>query len=186
MTGPWVAAFLVLWVVVAALTLVLIGLVRRVALLLQTNQPSASSLDELSQLPLLAQVPNFSLLDPELGPVSLDAALEETSIILLTRRGCRPCATLLDGLESLRTMAYDLLPLIVISDEPHQENGAGTTPAGYRVLYDPRNESATVFRTPATPYAFVLSADRLVLEKRIPEGVEDLFDLSSNQMSRVT
>lgn len=55
---------------------------------------------------------------------------------------------------------------------------------GYAPFHDVGMQALAAFDTVATPFAFVLNEDRLVLQKRPPESVDDLVEMTQNQLGR--
>lgn len=183
MSWPWIVAFVALWATLAVVAAIVIGVLRRVIPLLEASMAqSIGELSDLSRISLLSQVPDFRLLDANGSETSLGVSVTEISLIVLTSSTCGPCQLLLNELDRLAEPVDGMLPILVItdqSDEAHQ----GRATAAYNVFVDIDRSAKGAFQTSATPYAFTVSGSLVLLEKRVPNSIGDLREMSRSQKS---
>jgi hypothetical protein len=176
-TGPWIAAFAALSALVVALFVVVLGLVSRVATVLEQaearlREPPVMPADGLAPGSL---VPEFQASDAGGRPVLGSSLRGQPSIYLLLSQGCEPCQQLAAKLRaSDRTLAARLVAVV---DAPA---GPSTLelPTGITVLYDHHGVVGRAFASIGTPHAFAVDGDGRVVASAVPGSVDDLDALA--------
>ena len=175
MTGPWLAAFVVLWVLVLLLAVLVLGVLRRVVPVLDRLERGQAQAAGGFGLPVGSELPGFEARDREGGAVTGDA-IPRPGIVLFLDPECRPCRKLAD---ELRSAAANLsrVPLAFVAPD----TGAGrqlVPPAGL-VLLQTGQAISRAFQTSITPHAFLIDANGRVSDQTIPESVADLNALAA-------
>ncbi len=178
MTGPWLAAFVILWALVLLLALLVLGVLRRVVPLLDRLEEQQQTVPGLG-LPAGTRVPAFEAHDREGDAVTADA-IPRPGIVLFIEPGCGPCEKLA---EELRSDAANLdgVPLVFVAPDTN-EGRELVPPAGF-VLLQSGHAISHAFQTSITPHAFLVDADGRLSEHTIPESVADL-NLLAAQLGR--
>ena len=169
MTGPWIIAFLGLCALVALLTVVLLGLMRRVAILLESLQPPPDLRDIL---PVGSKVPAFEVRDEIGGLIGSDDLIREPTVLLMLSSGCSPCRRLAAELEA----AHPELPVPTIALVDGDDDVTTFGRLGF-----PVHRSATAFqafRSSATPVGFALDRDRVVVARGVVNSADRLTELA--------
>ena len=166
MTGPWIAAFSALAALVVVLGLVLLGLVRRIAEVLEEAESRLRSQPQIMDLGGLApgtRVPPFDLSDAQGAIVSFAELGGEPFIAAILSPGCAPCKTLAEELGGAGDA--DLGASLVVITEDSAEGRALPLPSGLRVLYQRDEAASHALETKAYPFAFALDGDLTVIAK---------------------
>lgn len=179
MSAPWIVAFAVTWAVVAVLAVLVLGLLRRITGVLELAE---SRLSELPTGPAIGgAAPGTAI-----RPFTIKAADAQTTveflrlqesapaIYLFMNSSCRPCKRLANELGRHHESIGDV-PLYVILNEGEEE--FGLTP-GPHVFSQSDREASEAFMNDATPQAFLVDRGNRVVEKSIPNAIEDLRQLA--------
>jgi methylamine dehydrogenase accessory protein MauD len=182
MSGWWLTSYVVLWVLVALLTLVVVALARQVGTLhLRLGPRGALELDD--EGPALGEAPEaITVID--LG--GREAALGgpgEPQLLLFVSPGCPVCREVLPSLPAA-ARAGRLTPYVIV-DAGREESAESYRHEriGAPVLAAP--EVARDYRVPGTPYAVVLDAMGVVRAKGTVNTLEQLEGLVDTAKSRL-
>lgn len=178
MSGPWIAAFGALTVVVGLLAVITLGTLRRVLMALDRPSGTSASFD-LGGLPLLASVPRLELRQRANGSVQFPSVVDETSIVLLMESQCAPCRDLTKALNRTDGRVNGV-PVVALLEDT-DEGRSFPVPEAIQVYYGDSSEIARAFATTATPYAFVIDNTGVVLERGIPNDLADLKEMAAHQ-----
>lgn len=177
MNGAWITAFTVLAVVVVIQGVVLVGVMTRFTGVLTQLQGLLGNvrLDELFRgLPDGSHAPPFPAARHVAGP-----ALPTTgtaTLLLFVEDDCLPCRDLLTEVTKRQPQLPWVHPVAVL--HPGQPTAMPALPNGWTVLStDDSREWSRSFHVTATPYAYVIDAERRIAASGIPNVTEDLFDL---------
>jgi hypothetical protein len=178
-TGPWIAAFVGLWVVVLLVALLQLGLVRRAGSLLEQVELQLSSIQVAASIQGLAagsRVPDVDLRDASGHRRRLREWDDEAAVFLLLSDECEPCQTLL---ADLRDRSGNILGhhIVAIFDE-YSAGLHPVLPPGMVVLYQSDESASQAFRTSATPHAFVTDGKGTIVASGIPNSSSDLARLA--------
>jgi thiol-disulfide isomerase/thioredoxin len=177
MSGPWIAAFVCLTVLVMLLALMVLGVMRRmVGVLERAERMLANELDGIS---LLSAVPTFEVIDRAGQIVSSQQILKETSLLLFLESGCAPCRAIASDLAESNGLIGSL-PLIVVAGEEGLDDDFKLSPK-IAVVRQRNREVARLFKSVATPHAFVVDEDGVVLDRVIPGARRDLERMAERQ-----
>jgi hypothetical protein len=176
-TPAWIAAVCALWALVLLLAFLVLGTLRRVtAVLEQVRVPETPA---LGAAPTTVVEP-FELYD-DLGlRVGSDELLvEPATILLFIEPGCTPCLRLTEQLEGVGEYLVGVPIYVVAPKLP--PTGEMEFPRGVRILYDRGGRVTGAFSNRATPQAYAVGSNRLVLDRRVPASLDDLTEMASFQ-----
>jgi peroxiredoxin len=177
MTSAWIAAYAALALLVALLTVLVLGLIRRSALLIERVEARLAHADdtEIGGLATGEVVPGFSARTVD-GEVVTNHDLDGSlSIVLFLSASCVACRKLNDDLVSGSAPQLGAR-LVVVTDDPHQAR-AFAEASHVEVLLRGDGAVARAFESFATPQAFVLDESRRVLASGTPNEWEQLRQL---------
>lgn len=183
MTGPWIVAFAALWIVVVLLTLVVLGVLRRVIPILAQAEEALSRATEAGRhggLRAGAQVPPFSV------QTLSGATLNETdlrgspSAVLFLGHTCKACEWLVADLNVGRIPQLGAL-LVVVSDDARQAQ-AFRSAGDIAIVAEDGGALARAFESDRTPQAFVVGEDGRIRGSGTPNDWQDLQDLLSQHV----
>jgi hypothetical protein len=182
-TVPWIVAFAVLWVVVLLLLLVVLGLLRRVSEALERSASALTVDDVAVGAPLLSTIAPFDLVNADGQTVRFPALLPRTSIVLFVGSDCPACEVLLEQLSEVGG-AVDGVPLLVVVEGLTTNAGRARLPAGLRVFGQRGLEASDAFNNRATPQAYTVDVDGVVLERRVPGALAYLREMAMHQQGK--
>jgi hypothetical protein len=179
---PWIAAVVVLWLTLLVVIAVLLGLLRRIAGVLEAAEAGivagGRGLD-LGGAPVGSTVPSFAVSRVNGESASFPELLETTSIAVLMGADCTPCRELLADLRDAPE-ALDGVPVkVLLEDSPESRSLVGGAPVD--VLYVHDRAAAKAFASDATPHAFTVFPGGIVLDRRVPGGLHDLREMARRQ-----
>jgi hypothetical protein len=166
-------AFLGLSALVGLIGFLILGLMRRVVLLLEALEDRAGSQIH-GGLPSGSRVPAFEVLDGDGSLISSAELLHEPVVVLLVSSSCSPCLDLAAELRGLRSPLP--IPLIVIRDGHDQPNGFDGL--GHQVLRDV--SAFRAFANSATPFGYAVDADGTVAASGVTSTSEALLELAES------
>lgn len=191
MSGPWIVAFVVLWVLVLVLAVVVLGLLRRVApLLAQTEEILKSGRlgGDLAVGGLQAgeEVPSFEVVDRDGGRARFGEELSLPGVFLFLENGCPPCEALAGELGE-RAGSLAGVPLYVFPDKDSgdEEKFVALGETGLRVLKQQDGQASEAFQQKASPQAFAVSKEERVVEAKIANSVGQLEEMARKAGVRV-
>jgi len=185
MSTPWIVAFIVQWIVVIATAVVVIGLLRRTAAALEAAEASREAPVSLGGIPIASRAPDFTVYEatgthagPHAGPARITAEelLDGPTILLFMEQHCPPCRQLASEIAPVFEQGNSVNLRVVLDEEdgtPHW------LPDDVPVVYQRERELSHAFQNSASPQAYLLDGDRLVLAKRIVRSIDDLREMSS-------
>lgn len=177
MTTPWIAAFVGLSVVVVMLGLLVLGMLRRLAPLIERSEQVLSTAERrvaVGGLPPGTAVPAFVAEQVEGAAFSASDLRGTTTIVLFLDSDCKACEELVADLVHDRVPDIGA-PLVVVSDERAEARTLARS-TDVVVLVDEDRSLATAFETRVTPQAFVLSDGR-VRASGTPNNWESMSNL---------
>jgi thiol-disulfide isomerase/thioredoxin len=179
MSGPWIAAFACLWLLVLLLGFTVVGVMRRMTGVLERTEHLLSQ--ESDGVPPLTLIPPFEVVDEAGESLSSEHLLREPTIVLFMESGCKPCRALAAELADSRG-AIGRVPLVVIAGDEGLGDGFGLSP-DIPVLRQHGRDVAKLFKSLATPHAFVVDGAGVVLDRVIPGSVGDLEQMAERQQA---
>jgi hypothetical protein len=179
MTGPWLVAFVVLWALVLLLGVLVLGVLRRVAPILDRLEEQQQTVPGFG-LPAGTRVPAFEARDREGKAVDADA-IPRPGIVLFLEPGCRPCEKLVKELRS-GAVKLDGVPLVFVA--PDTDEGRELVPPIGLLMLQTGRDISRAFQTSVTPHAFLIDADGRLSNQTIPESIADLNFLAA-QLGRM-
>jgi hypothetical protein len=174
----WAIVIIVLWLAVACLAVVMLGVLRQVTAQLQRPPQRRVRMGPTPGTP----VPGFTGHDTGGMPFT-DAQLRgQPNVLLFLSSGCGPCQKLAG---EMRGAGPDELPgsLTVVTDPGGAE--ALQLPAGLRVVLDPARDIADVLEVPGRPFAIAVAEDGIIRATRVPNTLAELSMLAGRVVSAV-
>jgi hypothetical protein len=176
-TGPWIAAFVVLWLLVLALAFLHLGVLRRILPVLEAAERHGHGARfGLGGLPAGTPLPDFEVETEAGDPVHTRDLRNRQAVWLLASPGCEPCEALAAELREAGEPALGV-PLLAISDVSETELTLGLPP-GVTTLYQRQGAAADALRTDATPHALAVDARGVVVATTTPNTLDDLRALA--------
>lgn len=181
MTTGWAIENVVQWLAIAALTIVLIGVLRQVALLREQAAAGPAMLIQPSAAAVGTRLPAFASAGD--GSVTEPATLlgGRPAIMLFLSAGCGPCLSL--AAEIASTGLPDELSGSLIAVMAPGSESVVPLPAGIHVLAVPDAECDQVFGVPARPFAMAVNADGVITAKQPVNTVADLTGVATSAWS---
>jgi hypothetical protein len=169
----WIAALLVLWLVTGVLAALVLGLLRRIAPILERAETMASS--AVTPPPGLSPgttVPSFELTKVGGGTVTSAGLLGTGFVMLFVSSGCRPCRKLAEEIRRGDPSGL-AVELIVVADESDVDAELGQWPSA-TLTFQRGQRVSSAFRTSATPHGFAIDSAGTVLATAFPSSLETL------------
>lgn len=172
MPAPWVALIVVLWAVVIMLTVVVLGLLRRIQHLQPSPLPAAAPRPTLSGPTLGRLVPVVDGYE-ELAPRPLD---HRPRVVLFLSSSCGMCVKVAEGLRSRYACldaptCFDDVDLVLVTDPAGATSLADLASL---VISQTDGKLSERWQIPGTPYAVAVGDDGIV---RAASFVTDFVDL---------
>jgi hypothetical protein len=177
MSGPWIVAFGCLWLVVLLIGFSVVGVVRRISGVLEGSERLLAR--EIEGAEPLSLIPPFELIDEVGDLVSSQAVITETTLLLFMDSHCGPCQVLLSDLTR-HGDELGRVPIVVVADEEGLADGFQLPPT-VSVFRQRQREVARLFRSVATPQAFVVDSAGVVLDRTVPGSAADLRRMAARQ-----
>ena len=184
MSTAWVIAFVVLAAAVIVNLVVVVGLLRRIAPVLEGAErelaQSVGALDVPGGVPLLGRASPFHVYTHDGLRISSDELLSETTILLFMEAGCQPCRELISQLHP-NGEGLDEIPLVIVIPDADAYENLKLDGAHVRIVLQPDRAASRAFQTEATPSAFVVYPGGVVLDRLVPRSWADLQLLARRQ-----
>lgn len=172
----WAIVVVVQWLAIAALAVVVLGVLRQVAPHLQRAAAPAPPHDYRNQGPTVgARLPAFAARDAGGGIVDGGAPAGRPGVLLFLSASCRPCLRLARLLSAPDVPAALTGSLTVVCDPEGAEMLA--FPAWLPVLTMSDAEGREVLGVHGRPFAVAVGADGTVTGKRMVNTIAHLTDL---------
>jgi hypothetical protein len=172
MPAPWVALIIVLWVVMIMLTVVVLGLLRRIQHLQPPPFPKPTPRPALTGPPLGQLAPTVAGYK-DLVPSPTD---DRPRVIVFLSSSCGMCVKIAEELRSRYAYvdaltSFDDVELVLVTDPVWAESLADLTPL---VVGQVDGKLSERWQIPGTPYAVAINDDGTV---RAATFVKDFADL---------
>lgn len=182
MTGPWVSAFVALWIVVLFMLFLQVGLLRRTAAILERAEGRSGVWSPASMgVPPGASIPDFEAADADGSQFESWSQFGRRAIYLFVEEDCEPCRSLLD--DMVRQGTWDIPDVDLITLVEGDLSGLAI-PRDLGRLLTQAQDVAEKFGTSATPHAFAVDESGIVVEKSIPNSFEELRSLAKTLSER--
>jgi hypothetical protein len=173
--GLWIGALALISTLVLLLAVLVLGVLRRVAPVLERAEAAlVSGQVSLGSARPGMRIESFEALDSRGEAVDSDRLFDEPGVFVVMHSGCGPCRQLS---ERLRDMPALRVPLVVLLDDSPAARKI-PIPQHARQLFDHDGGAAAAFRGGGTPQAFALTAGGVLVETLVPGSAEDLKRLA--------
>lgn len=177
MSAPWIAAFAALWLVVVAGAVVFLGFLRRAVSVLEASESRLRG----SSLPIGGAspgttIPTFEVRNDRGDLVRSEDLTATSAVFLFASADCQPCHSLLEQLNRAGWEAAEVPLVAVLNDSA--EDRAITFGHGVIALYQSERKAAAAFESIATPQAFAVDSNGVVIDSRVPQSIDDLRRLA--------
>ena len=164
-----------LWIVVALLALIVLGILKRVApLLIQAEKLVRQGQDSSGGdgLPLGALVPEFELIDAEGEAVRPGQSLALPAVFLFVHKGCEPCEDLVAALSERADSFAGTRLCVVAAGDPDEFSALQVR--GFSVFGQSEGEAWKAFDNKEFPNAFAVDEDSRIVGKMEMDTVTEL------------
>jgi methylamine dehydrogenase accessory protein MauD len=172
MPAGWAIAIVVLWVAVAGLAVVILGILRQITPVLERAAAQHGAMGPGNQGPPVGDpVPHFSARDTAGELVDEQSLRGQPALLLFLSVGCGPCEQL--AAEIRRADLGVLARQLIIVTRPDGPRVLGI-PEGLRVVTETSDEMTGPLAVIALPFAIAVDASGIVKGARVPNTVEHL------------
>lgn len=181
MTAAWATAFVALAILVIVLGVLVIGLLRRIAPVLdRLEAPRGEESSHVREgLDAGGRIGEFEAVTASGQQVAREVitARAGRSVVTFIEPGCGYCENIMAELVET-PWPGDSLPLYLVLSDSEESRQRHLDASGGTVLYQRDNAVGDAFSANITPVAFVLEGDGVVLTKLIPRHAEELVALA--------
>lgn len=180
MTGPWIAAFVVLSALVLALAVIVLGLLRRFSEALERVEQAAGhgGAHELGLRPGQQMTP-VQVHTADGHEVALPVPDAPRTVVVLLEPDCAPCGTVMGQLLESGWPPSAPPLYVVLPDHPDSRVFAAGHSPGVGVGYQRDRLVSSAFGTNVSPVAYVVDGSGRVLAADVPAGVASLVELAT-------
>jgi peroxiredoxin len=178
-SGPWIAAFTALCVMVVVLALIVLGTLRGISTVLAQVE------EQIRRCPLQPQglssgtpVPNLEAERPDGSKFTTSDLRSAPSVVLFLSSSCRPCHALATELSSNRIELYGARLFVVLNDWSDAEDLDLNLDGSVEILYQVEGSVSHAFGSNATPHAFAIDAEGRVVSQGTPNSLTRLKALA--------
>jgi methylamine dehydrogenase accessory protein MauD len=166
MNEVWIVSYFVLWIVVALLVFVVLGLLRQLGVIQIRLGPEPGVLITEDGLKRGAEAPDFQR--PDLltgGTINFRELLSRRVLLLFLSPTCESCRTLIADLNGLMTSREDELAVVAVCTAGETACRQFARRFGVKVplVADPDNAVSADYDVQRTPFAFLISSQGRVL-----------------------
>lgn len=181
-SGWWLVSYVVLWILVVALSILVLALARQIGVLhLRLGPRGALEIDD--EGPPLGEAPEPADARTLDGRELTVAGPGEPQLLFFVSPGCPICKQLLPSLAPAARAAR-MAPLAIVDvEEPAAREAYAHNGAGLPLVASP--ELARRYDIPGTPYAVVLDAIGVVRAKGTVNNLEQIEGLVDTARKRV-
>lgn len=182
MSAPWIAAFVALWISLLLLAVILLGVLRRITGVLERAEAAISDAGggiDLGGVAPGSVVSPFELRDADGRTVTSAEVITEPTILVFMSSRCGPCKALSRELGGAGATIDGLAFFVVMDDS--DDGRRFTVPPSVPIVYQLDGAVSAIFQQRSTPQAFVIDQGGFVLDRAIPNSLEDLRSLAAKQ-----
>jgi hypothetical protein len=179
MSGPWIAAFSALCVMVVLLALIVLGTLRGMSTVVAQVE------EQIRRFPLQPQglssgsrVPNLEAERPDGSTFTASDLRGAPSVVLFLSSNCRPCRALAAELSSNRIELHGARLFVVLNDRSDAQDLDLSLDESVEVLYQVDGSVSHAFGSNATPHAFAIDAKGSVVSQGTPNSLTRLKELA--------
>jgi hypothetical protein len=182
MTTGWVVAYAMLWVAVVFVGVTLLGLLRRMNVVLAAAERTSRQHGGLGfGPPVGARLPDFEGRALDGGFVD-SAALRArgATVYLFVSPGCAPCAAICERLRA--TGWAEPTPLVVVTSDSAEGRRLGAV-TGVTVVLQRDGEVSDAFGVKPTPFVVAVDDDARITVSRVPTDADHLRTIAAGLVS---
>jgi thiol-disulfide isomerase/thioredoxin len=186
MSGFWIAAFLVLASFVAIQGLLVLGLLRRFAPVLERAEGALGSASGgHGGLSPGAKAPPFELRSANGGKLTSSQLAGRPYVLLFVRSGCAPCKRLAEEIRVSGEDPASGVELVVVANDAAGGMGFLDGPRTV-ILHQADDDVSRAFATTATPHAFAIDSSETVVATGYPNTLKQLQALAREARKEVS
>lgn len=166
MSGIWTISYIAMWVIIAGLTFTVVGLLRQLGLIQLRLGVDPGALITTEGIARGVPAPDFEAADVGTGKrVRLAEFRGQRVMLVFLTTGCLACRELVPHLNEVAREYRDSIQFLTVcyGDVPACSYFARTHHLEITMLSDPTNVVATSYGITATPFAFLIGEQGLVL-----------------------
>lgn len=185
MSAAWITVVAVLWAFVIVLGSVVIGILRRIAPILERAEARGAETPSMTGLPIGSPVPVFAAQEVD-GRAFTEAELGGSrTLVLFLGSSCQACDRFVFDLEAGATPDLSDTKLVVVSDA--DDAGAIAESAEVTVVLDVARSVADAFESNLVPQAFVVEDGKVAASGRPNDwdGLRNLLNDAKGGESRL-
>ncbi len=177
MSELWVASYLLLWIVVAAMAFVMVGVLRQLGLIQLRLGPASGALITPEGLERGLEAPNFEAVELSTKRLIRLSDFQGRRVLLVfVSQTCSPCRDLMPHLNEVASGYRDKVEVLAVC------HGSESACAEFGRLYllkpillaDPTNKIAAQYGTTITPFAFLVNEDGIILIRGVVNSLPQL------------
>lgn len=186
MNGLWLASYVALWIVVAILSVIVLGLVRQLGLIHLRLGPEQNLWTTREGLEIGSAAPGFRAMDVLHGEeLTLQNLKGKPSVLVFLSPTCGPCVELMPHIRDFQKSKSGRVSLVLLSQASPQSSRefAITHQLNVPVISDADGEIFKTYQAPATPFAYRLDKEGVVRRRGVVntfEALEALLDDASS------
>ena len=186
MSGLWLISYIALWILVALLTVVVLGLVRQLGLIHLRLGPEEHLLTTREGLEVGTPAPVFREIDLlSEKDIALDDLKGRPSVLVFVSPSCAPCTALMPHLNTFQRSNDGKVNILLFSQSEPQASLelAKTHQLKMPIISDPEGAISKAYQVRATPFAYGLDEAGLVHRRGIAndlQGLEALLEEAPN------
>jgi methylamine dehydrogenase accessory protein MauD len=181
-SGLWLISYIALWILVALLTIVVLGLVRQFGLIYLRLGPEQHLATTREGLDLGKSAPVFrglNLLNE--NEIALDDLLGHQSVLVFVSPSCIPCIELMPHLNTFQNSNNGKVKILLVCQSESRASLELTKKYNLKmpVVSDSEGEISKAYQVFVTPFAYRLDEEGLVRRRGIVndfEGLEALLE----------
>ncbi|MPZ68403.1 MAG: thiol-disulfide isomerase [Actinobacteria bacterium] len=182
MSGWWAVSYVVLWCLVAALTVVVVALARQVGTLHMRLAPSGAFENDDEGPPIGQAPPPYAAVDTQGNHVTIGGPAEPKFLLFISP-GCRVCSEVAPGLKAA-ARAGSLAPFLIVEGEPGTGgNGRDMSRYGSPTIHS--TDLSASYGIPGTPFAVILDSVGVVRAKGTVNNLEQMEGLVDTARRRI-
>lgn len=167
--------------VVAVLSVIVVGLLRRFSEALERVEQRLTAAASIPETGLQRgqRVPSFTVRTAADVLVQLPMDGPLLSVLVLLEPGCVPCDSLAAELDQGGWLVGDVPLFVVLPDGPASRAMAPNT-SGAHIVYQAERAASKAFEVNVSPVAFAVDSAGVIVDNIVPDGTGALLELAAH------